>query len=138
MSSIHSIFDSVKDPAYVSAMQKIISKTDAIAFAFPWWWEMPPYPMVEFLQKVFVKDFAFTHDTDGRKTKLLNKPAQLIICAGQDKQQIQIEPLVMAMEYCGLHADTPLIFTGCKPGLAEETVDYYSQTAFKQGRLFFS
>ena len=55
----HSIFGYhvFHDPIDAVMMQNVISKADHISFSWPCWWEMPPYPMVELLQKVFVKGF---------------------------------------------------------------------------------
>ena len=131
------IFHKPFDEANITTLQDLIKTADGIAFAFPWWWEMPPYPMVELLQKVFVNGFAFTHDGNHKKTSLLSLPTQLIICAGQAKTDIQLGNLKMAMDYCGLKPITPLVLSGVGPSLSQAVVNEFHRGALAAGQNFF-
>ncbi len=121
----------------LDVLRENVKQSDAIVFAFPWWWEMPPYPLVEIIQKVFVKDFAFVHDGNHKKQTLLNLKAKLLICAGQEKPTINLDNLNEAMAYCGLYVGSPsLVFTGCGPNLTEDQLESYHHTARQHGLSF--
>lgn len=113
--------------------KSLILGADGLAFIFPWWWEMPPYPMTAFLQRIFVNGFAYKHD--GVKTPILDKPVQLIISMGQNKP-INLQNLCDGMEYCGLHVRHWMAAQGVNPSMDEAKALQYKNEAYNAGRNF--
>lgn len=109
----------------------LILNADHICFAWPCWWEMPPAKLVDFLQTVFVKDFAFTLQGD-RMVPSLNIPTTCLISMGQRKGY-DTTNLREAMTYCGLH---PMfcIFDNVGPRLSKEMAQEYLALAARQGK----
>lgn len=108
----------------------LILQAEHINFAWPCLWEMPPAIMVEFLQAVFVKDFAFTLVGDKMKPSL-DIPVSCLISMGQDKD-LNIVNLSEAMSYCGLHP-TFYLYKNIGPRLTVELAKLYLDTAHKHG-----
>jgi putative NADPH-quinone reductase len=118
--------------AEVDAKYKnMITQCDSIAFVFPWWWEMPPYPMAAFLQTIFVNGFAYSHN--GVKTPLLDIPTMLIVTLGQEKK-CNLNNLHEAMDYCGLRVVDEVVCAGVNPRMASEKAEEYKQEAYGRGR----
>jgi len=109
----------------------LILAADHICFAWPCWWEMPPAKLVDFLQSIFVKDFAFTLQGD-RMVPTLNIPVTCLISMGQRKGY-DTTNLREAMNYCGLH---PMfcIFDNVGPRLTPEMAQAYLDLAARQAK----
>ncbi len=105
-------------------LKQLILQADHIAFAWPCWWEMPPAKMVDLLQTVFVKGFAF--DSDGDKmVPLFQRNATVLISMGQRKTY-ETTNLREAMTYCGLIPKFA-VFSNVGPRLSpDEAADYLS------------
>jgi putative NADPH-quinone reductase len=125
----HNLYEPQWLPSKID-FQNLILETDHINFAWPCMWEMPPAKLVDFLQTVFVKDFAFTLDGDKMKP-LLNIPVSCLISMGQDKD-LSTTNLSEAMHYCGLQ---PLfcIFKNVGPRLIATHAEAYLDMARRQG-----
>ena len=105
-----------EDAPGVQEIQRLVLEYDALCFAFPCWWEMPPAKLVELLQTVFVKGFAF--DLNGDKmVPLIRKNADVIISMGQNKNY-DSNNMSMAMEYCGIQPSFH-VFSNIGPRLTE-------------------
>jgi putative NADPH-quinone reductase len=115
-----------------------ISMTDAVAFSFPMWCEMPPFPMVAFMQQILVKGFAYEHDGK-TKTPILDLPTSLIVTMGQ-KKDAPLQYLIDALSYTGLHLkDWQLVIAnGIGPNLAEAEATTFKERARKAGTLLFT
>lgn len=111
--------------------QSLIREVDHICFAWPCWWEMPPAKMVDFLQTIFVKDFAFSLQGD-RMVPKLDIPVTCLISMGQRKGY-DTTNLREAMTYCGLH---PMfcIFDNVGPRLSPEMAEAYLELAARQAK----
>lgn len=117
-------------PLDAKAFQEVINKADSIVMAFPWMFEMPPAAVVNFLQKVFVKGYAFTHDETGKKVSLIhNLGVCSIITAGQNKE-LETQYLIDAFDYCGISSAT-IGFTGIGPMLTPEDAKFYLEEVKK-------
>lgn len=110
--------------------KNLILEAEYICFAWPCLWEMPPANLVDFLQTVFVKDFAFTLVGDKMKPSL-NIPVTCLISMGQDKT-LSTENLSQAMNYCGLHSMF-CIFNNVGPRLSADRAEAYLDMARRQG-----
>jgi putative NADPH-quinone reductase len=104
---------------------------DRICFAWPCWWEMPPAKLVDLLQTVFVRGFAFDLAGD-RMVPKLNIPTTCLISMGQNKQ-LNTTNLLEAMTYCGLHPQFA-VFQNVGPRLQPELAEAYLDTAFRLGQ----
>jgi putative NADPH-quinone reductase len=109
--------------------KELITAADHIAFHWPCWWEMPPYPLVQFLQTVLVKDFAFRFEADGSRTVLLDIPTTTFISMGQRKT-FHTDGLADAMDYCGLRPRKFHIFENVGALLSKELEDLYFEQAY--------
>lgn len=109
---------------------RLVSEADHLCFAWPSWWEMPPAPLVNLLQTIFVKGFAFDL-IDGRMQPLLNIPTTCLISMGQ-KKDYNTSNLNDAMQYCGLRPHF-YIFDGVGLNLSKEKADQYLDMAFYRG-----
>ena len=110
--------------------KQLILEADHMCFAWPCWWEMPPAKLVDFLQTIFVKDFAFSLQGD-RMVPTLDIPVTCLISMGQRKTYNTIN-LSEAMRYCGLHP-TFCIFDNVGPRLQPEMAQAYLDLAWRQG-----
>ena len=118
----------------IDSYKEMILNCDGIVFAFPLWWEMPPYPLVEFLQTIFTNGFAYKHD--GVKTSILDLPVDMLISMGQVKH-FNISNLYEAMEYCGLHVRKALVCQGVGPAISTKDATQYIENAKAAGLTFF-
>lgn len=110
-----------------------IKEVDAVAFSFPMWCEMPPYPLVAFLQQILVKGFAYEHD--GKvKTPILDLPCSLLVTMGQ-KKDAQLQYLIDALSYTGLHLKPfqLVIANGVGPNMSNCEALAYSDKAYQAG-----
>ena len=121
----------------IEAYKEHILECDAICFSFPLWCEMPPYPLVAFMQKILVNGFAYTHD-GVTKTPILNLPISLIITMGQTKNP-NLTYLIEALGYVGLHHDYwhTVIAQGVGPDMPEHQVNTYKSSAYQAGLIQF-
>jgi putative NADPH-quinone reductase len=110
--------------------QAYISEADHICFAYPVWWEMPPAKMVEYLQTVFVKGFAFDLVGDRMKPKF-QKDATCLLSMGQQKRH-DTTNLHEAMVYCGLRP-LFLISDNIGPRLTPELAEAFLDLAYRTG-----
>lgn len=94
-----------------------ILNADAICFAFPWWFEMPPYPLAAFFQRNLVEGFAFKHE-DGQKVPLINgKKVQVLITMGQKSEGYNIRCVSEGLRYTGLKITNQLVAVNVGPNL---------------------
>ena len=61
----------------INEYQNKIKEADVLVFAFPIWWGVMPAILKGFIDKVFLKDFAYIHTEKGLKG-ILNKKAIVI------------------------------------------------------------
>ncbi len=115
-------------------LQAMVLEADHLCFAWPCWWEMPPAKMVDVLQTVFVRGFAFDSDGDRMVPKFI-KTATVIISMGQLKNY-DTTNLREAMTYCGLIPSFH-IFNNVGPRLTPEMADIYLNTARRAGERLF-
>jgi putative NADPH-quinone reductase len=116
--------------------KELIMGCDGMAFSFPLWWEMPPYPLVAFFQKIFTAGFAYNHD-GVNKTPLLDLPVQLIVTQGQ-KHPANLLYLYEALRYCGFKTKfNTLSCTNVTPNLSPTEAGRYKKMAFEAGTSFF-
>lgn len=114
--------------------QQLISEADAIVLAYPIWWEFPPSIMVNWIQKVLEKDFAFTFNENGDKIGLLNnKKFMQIVSIGQCRDWAYLGPVNTSVEYCGAENTDNLIFGCLGPGIPESTVKEYFDICYEYG-----
>lgn len=123
----------------VPKYQQAVAGCQGIVFVFPTWWEMPPYPLVEFLQTVFVSGFAFTHENNIKINKLDLK-SLVITTRGQseDSGGSDLAYLRAALEYSAMHSEDPLVCYGINPSTLRENVELYKNHAFSKGLHFFN
>lgn len=114
----------------VQYMKNLILEANSLCFAWPCMWEMPPAKMVDYLQTVFVKDFAFTLE-GGRMKPILNLHVDCLISLGQDKI-LNTQNLSEAMAYCGLHPKF-WTFKNVGPRLTAEIAEIYLTQAYNAG-----
>jgi len=109
----------------------LILEADHICFAYPVWWEMPPAKLVEYLQTIFVKGFAFDLVGDRMKPKF-QKDATCLLSMGQRKEY-NTKNMFEAMTYCGLR---PMfcVFDNVGPRLTPELAEAYLDLAYRQGQ----
>lgn len=120
------------DEAY---RQKIL-ECDAICYAFPWWFEMPPYPLVAFLQRNLVEGFAFKHE-NGNKVSLLKKvPTQVLITMGQSSPEYNIRAVRDGLRYVGMKISGELVCMNVGPRLEPSQAQKYLDQAFHHGQVF--
>lgn len=114
----------------IDSWQNLIGKADHLNFAWPCMWEMPPAKLVDLLQTVFVRGFAFDA-IEGRMVPKLNLPVSCIVSMGQNKT-LHTQNLEEAMQYCGLD---PMfhIFRNVGPRLTEEESEMYLEFARRAG-----
>ena len=112
-------------------IRKLVLEASHINFAYPCWWEMPPAKLVDLLQRIFVRGFAFDLD-DGRMKPKLNIEVSCFISMGQDKDY-NTTNLLQAMTYCGLY---PMfsVFKNVGPRLTKENAELYLEHARRQGQ----
>lgn len=74
----------------VSKYQRILKESDEIIFIFPIWWNNVPAMLKGFIDKVFIKEFAFREE-NGRPKGLLNniKSGLLITTSETDAEYIK-------------------------------------------------
>lgn len=107
-----------------------ILAADHLCFAWPSWWEMPPAPLVELLQTVFVKGFAFDLK-NGRMQPLLDLTTTCLVSMGQKKDYNSYN-MGDAMRYCGLYPHF-YIFNGVGPDLSQVKKEQYLNMAYFSG-----
>lgn len=110
--------------------QTDVSEADHICFVWPCWWEMPPAILVDFLQKVFVKGFAFDVK-DGKMVPKIKKTVSCFIIMGQ-KKFFDPSYIKEAMLYCGL-TPTFIICNGVNEHLSSTQAKLYLAGAFTSG-----
>lgn len=71
-----------KDPL-VAKYQDILRKTDEVLFLFPLWWYDTPAILKGFIDKVMLKNFAYTESSTGLKGKLTHIKSVKVITTGQ-------------------------------------------------------
>lgn len=110
--------------------QRMILDADHICFAYPVWWEMPPAKLVEYLQTVFVKGFAFDLAGDRMKPKF-EKMVTCLLSMGQRKEY-NTANMGEAMRYCGMY---PLfvIADNVGPRLTPELAEAFLDLAYRTG-----
>jgi putative NADPH-quinone reductase len=110
--------------------QQYVLEADHICFAYPVWWEMPPAILVNYLQTVFVKGFAFDLDGDRMKPKF-EKLATCLLSMGQRKSY-DSSNMAEAMRYCGMH---PLfvVADNVGPRLTPELAEAFLDLAYRTG-----
>jgi putative NADPH-quinone reductase len=110
--------------------QAYVLEADHICFAYPVWWEMPPAKLVQYLQTVFVKGFAFDLDGDRMKPKF-QKLATCLLSMGQRKSY-DSSNMSEAMRYCGMH---PLFIVADNvgPRLTPELAEAFLDLAYRTG-----
>ena len=113
-----------------------IAAADGVCFAFPWWCEMPPYPMVEFWQKNLVEGKAFKH-VNGVKVPLIKKPTQVLITMGSPGPEYNISHVRNALKYVGLNIEGELVCLNVGQGLSPEAKEKYLKHAEHHGKVFF-
>ena len=123
----YNLFDDTTDVDHKAE----VLNANHICFAWPCWWEMPPAVLVNYLQTIFVKDFAFSLQGD-RMVPSLNIPVSCLISMGQQKR-LSTENLRDAMTYCGLH---PMffIYENVGPRLSKEMSALYLSRAYNHGK----
>ena len=127
----YNLYDDLSDVDH----QAEILNAHHICFAFPVWWEMPPAKMVEYLQTVFVKGFAFDLDGD-RMRPTLNITVTCLLSMGQQKQ-FNTSNLGDAMRYCGLHP-TFCVFDNVGPRLSPGEATSYLDLARRRGMTIYT
>ena len=125
----YNVYD--EDAPGVEEVKDLVLSVNHLSFAFPNWWEMPPAKLVELLQTVFVKGFAFDLDID-RMKPLIQLPTSVLISMGQQKE-FNTTNLHDAMKYCGLHP-TFHVFNNVGPRLTPDNAKAYIDLAFSCGR----
>lgn len=128
--------DYVKSVAIDADYRQMMLDADAICFAFPWWFEMPPFPLVAFFQRNFVEGFAFRHE-DGKKIPLLNKKVQLMITMGQSAEEYNIYCVREGLRYVGLPVTNELTCVNVGPRLSPEKAQEYLNRANQAGKFLF-
>jgi putative NADPH-quinone reductase len=123
------------DGTLVAKYKEQILNCDAMCFVFPWWFEMPPFPLVKFFQSIFVEGFAYTHDGEV-KTPKIKLPVQVLITMGQRKEY-NIRSLRDGMDYVGLRIERELVCTNVGPRLEPELSERYLESALRCGKMFF-
>jgi len=114
--------------------RKQILDADAICFAFPWWFEMPPYPLAAFFQRNLVEGFAFKHE-NGQKIPLIpSKPVQVMITMGQKFECYNIRCVSEGLRYAGLAITNQLVAVNVGPNLDPTRAQEYLDRAFKDGQ----
>lgn len=116
--------------------RKLLSRADGVCLAFPWWCEMPPYPLVAWMQRNLIKDVAYLHD-GVTKTPILNLPTQLLVTMGQTTH-CNLQNIKNGLAYTGLHCNgLDLIVQGAGPNLTKETIKSVKEEAYQLGKKFF-
>ena len=92
---------------------------------------MPPAKLVEYLQTIFVKGFAFDLEGDRMRPKF-QKDATCLLSMGQRKEYNSTN-MSEAMRYCGLH---PLfvVADNVGPRLTPELAEAYLDLAYRTGQ----
>lgn len=67
----------------VAKYQKILKESDEIIFIFPIWWNNVPAMLKGFIDKVFIKDFAFKEENGRPKGLLTNIKSGLLITTSE-------------------------------------------------------
>lgn len=115
-------------PQYI--LKQKIKEADQLSFAWPLYFELPPAPLVELFQTVFVEGFAFEM-IEGRKVNLFDTTVTCLVSMGQ-KKEYNTTNLREAMEYCGLKPHF-FVFAGVGPYLTEEKASQYLDLAHYAG-----
>jgi len=129
--SYFNVYDIEGSDVGINELKDFVLNADRICFAWPCWWEMPPAKLVDLLQTVFVRGFAFDLAGD-RMVPKLNIPTTCLISMGQNKQ-LNTTNLLEAMTYCGLHPQFA-VFQNVGPRLQPELAEAYLDTAFRLGQ----
>ena len=125
--------DYPNDFSDTSYRRKIVD-ADAICFAFPWWFEMPPYPLAAFFQRNLVEGFAFRHE-NGQKIPLLNgKKVQVLITMGQQSPEYNIYCVREGLRYTGLKINNELVALNVGPRLDPTQAQEYLNRAELAGQ----
>jgi putative NADPH-quinone reductase len=119
-------------------IQEKIKAADGICLAFPWWCEMPPFPLVAFMQQNLKEGFAFTRDADGNKVPLLNKKVQLLISMGSAGPEYFIRHVIDGLKYAGLKVVNNIVVQNVGPNLPKEKANFYLEQAHHQGTRFLT
>lgn len=114
--------------------RKKMLEADAICFAFPWWFEMPPFPLVAFFQRNLVEGFAFRHE-NGSKVPLLDKKVQVMVTMGQSAQEYNIYCVREGLRYVGLSITNELVALNVGPRLDPAQAQEYLDRAEKAGQF---
>lgn len=112
-----------------------LKRADGVCLAFPWWCEMPPYPLVAWMQRNLIKDFAYKHDGT-IKTPILNLPTQLLVTMGSIGE-CNLKNLKDGLGYTGLHVSNELVVKGAGPDLKKSEVTNLLWRARQDGLTFF-
>lgn len=115
--------------------RKKILECDAICFSFPWWFEMPPYPLVAFFQSNLIEGFAF-NTVNNKKVPLLDIPVQVLITMGQSNPEYNIRAVRDGLRYVGLKIKNELVCLNVGPKLLSTQAEKYLDQAMLHGQMF--
>ena len=109
---------------------------DGLVLAFPNWCEMPPAPMVAWIQRHMSEGIGYSRDCEGVKTgHLQGLPVFTLITQGTDEVKDYIIGSVReALEYCGAEVGCA-VFPGVGRSLDVPTAFEIAET---MGRTFYS
>jgi len=126
--------DYPNDYSDTSYRRKILD-ADAICFAFPWWFEMPPYPLAAFFQRNLVEGFAFKHENGQKIPLITGKQVQVMITMGQKFECYNIRCVSEGLRYTGLTITNQLVAVNVGPNLDPARAQEYLDRAFKDGQI---
>lgn len=118
-------------------IQSTILASQHLVFAFPIWSGMPPYSLVELIQKVFVEGFAFEYAKDSNsKIPKIDIPATFLITMGMQGPP-DVQYLSDGLAYSGVFADRTIVVDGVKPGMSKNKIDNAMNMALSAGENTF-
>jgi putative NADPH-quinone reductase len=113
----------------------LVAGADGLAFFFPVWCEMPPYPLVAFIQRIFVEGFSFKYE-DGQRVLLQEKQVFMASTMGQVKLYND-SYLREAFQYVGLTITDDFQCRNVGPRLTDGMALQYKTQAYNAGYNFF-
>ena len=134
-------------PCDVLPYHERVLRADAMAFVFPVWWFGMPAMMKGWIDRVFVRGFAFRFGEKGRIEGLLRHRKALILnTAGSSEELYEVfgfsEPIKKALgdwglRFCGVHEVKHVLFNSVVE-TDDQTRARYLAAARGLGREFFA
>ncbi|MEN9808879.1 MAG: hypothetical protein RLZZ488_446 [Pseudomonadota bacterium] len=118
-----------KIPFDIAEEQKHIASAQNIIFVYPIWWTGLPAMLKGYVDRVFLKGFAWDFDNNGLKKLLTGKRALLVSCHGNPREYYESVGMYNAMnmtsnngifEFCGVEVAAHQYFDSV-PSSTEET-----------------